>query len=52
MIDTVKQNFESWADAVRGIGTYRFDHSQILHNVQILETIVHSINSGVTEQVA
>ncbi|MGY9000124.1 MAG: Gfo/Idh/MocA family protein [Rhodospirillales bacterium] len=52
VIDTVKQNFESWADAVRGIGTYRFDHSQILHNVQILETIVRSINSGVTEQVA
>ena len=52
MADTVKPNFESWADAVMGNGSYRFSHQEIVHNVQILETIVRSIKSGVPEKVA
>ena len=52
MTDTVKPNFETWADAVTGIGSYRFSHSEILHNVQILHTIVRSIESGKAEAVS
>ena len=51
MMETVRPNLESWADAVMGIGVYRFSHSEILHNVEILETIVRSIKSGVEEKV-
>jgi predicted dehydrogenase len=51
MTDTVRPNLESWAEAVRGQGGYRFTHAEILHNVQILETIVRSIESGVQEAV-
>jgi predicted dehydrogenase len=49
--DTVKPNFEAWADGVMGNGTYRFSHAEILHNVQILHTIVRSIESGKSESV-
>jgi predicted dehydrogenase len=51
MTETVRPNLESWADAVMGRGSYRFSHQEILHNVEILETIVRSIKSGVQEKV-
>ena len=51
MAETVRPNLESWADAVMGNGDYRFSHQEILHNVQILETIVRSIKSGAEEKV-
>ena len=51
MSETVKPNLESWADAVMGVGNYRFSHQEILHNVQILETIVRSIESGSKETI-
>jgi len=52
MTETVRPNLESWADAVMGGKEgYRFSHQEILHNVEILETIVRSINSGVVEKV-
>jgi predicted dehydrogenase len=51
MEETVRPNLESWADAVMGKGDYRFSHQEILHNVEILETIVRSIESGVEEKV-
>ena len=51
MLETVRPNLENWADAVMGINDYRFSHQEILHNIQILETIVRSIKSGVEENV-
>ena len=51
MTDTVKSNIESWADAVMGNSEYRFTNKEILHNVEILDAIVKSIDSGKTEKV-
>ena len=51
MTETVRPNIENWADAVMGKASYRFTNLEILHNVQILETIVRSIESGVEEKV-
>ena len=44
--DSVKANMEEWANAVDGKGTYRYSNAQILHNVEILEAIVRSAESG------
>ena len=44
--DTVTQNMNAWADAVAGRGDYPFTHAQLLHNVEILEAIVKSIEQG------
>lgn len=40
--NTVLANFESWAQAVQGHGTYRFTREQLLDNVRVLEAIVSS----------
>lgn len=44
--DTVTQNFHAWADAVAGKSAYRFSRQEILHNVEILEAIVISAETG------
>ena len=44
--DAVAANMEEWAGAVAGQGTYRYTNPQILHNVEILEAIVRSAESG------
>lgn len=44
--DTVTANLHHWVDAVEGKGTYRFTRDHLLHNVQILEAIVTSADSG------
>lgn len=44
--NTVKANLEQWAAAVEGEGDYRFTRAQLLHNVEILEAIVASAESG------
>jgi predicted dehydrogenase len=44
--DSVAANMEEWADAVGGKGTYRYTNAQILHNVEILEAIVRSAETG------
>jgi len=46
--DTVVANLHAWADAVAGKGTYRFTPEQLLHNVEILDGIVRSMESGKT----
>jgi predicted dehydrogenase len=46
--DTVVANLHAWADAVAGQGTYRFTPEQLLHNVEILDGIVRSMQSGKT----
>ena len=44
--NVVKANLEQWADAVEGRADYRFTPDQKLHNVEILEAIVRSAESG------
>ncbi|MFQ3361387.1 MAG: putative dehydrogenase [Alphaproteobacteria bacterium] len=43
--NTVKENFESWADAVLGNGTYMITPGQMIANIEIFEAIVKSGNS-------
>jgi predicted dehydrogenase len=40
--DTVRKNFEAWADAVEGRKPYRFTPAELLANVRVLEAIVRS----------
>ena len=47
-IDTVTMNLHAWADAVEGKAPYRFTPQHLLHNVEILEAIVTSFESGKT----
>ena len=50
-IDQVRANLESWAAAVEDGAAYKFTDAQKLHNVEILEAIVKSTESGHTETV-
>ncbi len=47
-IDTVTMNLHAWVDAVEGKGDYRFTSRELLHNIEILDAIVSSIESGKT----
>jgi len=47
-IDTVTMNLHAWVDAVEGKGDYRFTPRELLHNIEILDAIVSSIESGKT----
>ncbi len=44
--NVVRANLEQWADAAEGRGSYRFSRDQLLHNVEILQAIVASAESG------
>lgn len=44
--NTVLANFESWAQAASGRGTYRFTREQLLDNIRLLEAIVTSAENG------
>jgi predicted dehydrogenase len=44
-IDTVRLNFESWANAVAGRETYRFTRDQLIDNIRLFEAIVTSSNN-------
>jgi len=44
--NTVLANFESWAQAASGHGTYRFTREQLLDNIRLLEAIVSSAENG------
>jgi predicted dehydrogenase len=50
--DAVVPNFEAWADAVAGRGSYRFTDEERFANVAVLEAIAKSVDSGKPEQVA
>jgi predicted dehydrogenase len=41
-INTVRLNFEAWADAVEGRAPYRFTADQLLANIRILDAVTHS----------
>ena len=44
--NTVKANLEQWAHAAHGYGYYRFTRDHLLHNVEILQAIVASAETG------
>ncbi|HEX5211840.1 MAG TPA: Gfo/Idh/MocA family oxidoreductase [Pseudolabrys sp.] len=41
-VNTVRLNFEAWADAVEGGAPYRFSSEQLLGNIRILDAVVRS----------
>ena len=45
-IDTVKINFEAWADAVSGVAEYPFTNAQNLENIAVFQAICESVDSG------
>jgi len=45
-IDTVKANFEAWADAISGVADYPFTNKQNLENIAVFEAICRSANNG------
>ncbi len=44
--DTVRANFEAWADATAGNGTYRFSRAELRHNIAVLDAITRSAATG------
>ena len=45
VVNTVKMNFEEWADAISGKSDYRIKIEEVISNVQILETIINASDS-------
>ena len=45
-VDTVKINFEAWADAISGIADYPFTNLQNLENIAVFEAICQSADKG------
>jgi hypothetical protein len=41
-INTVRLNFEAWADAIEGRAPYRFTADQLLANIHILDAVTRS----------
>jgi predicted dehydrogenase len=50
-VDTVRLNFESWANAVAGRETYRFTREQLIDNIRLFEAIVTSSRNHGAAQV-
>jgi predicted dehydrogenase len=44
--NTVRMNFEAWADAVEGRAPYRFTTEQLLANIRILDAVTRSAAAG------
>jgi len=44
--NTVRMNFEAWADAVEGAAPYRFTTEQLLANIRILDAVTRSAATG------
>jgi len=45
-VNTVRLNFEAWADAIKGRAPYRFSTEQLLGNIRILDAVVRSAAAG------
>ncbi len=45
-VDTVKLNFEAWADAISGAADYPFTREQKLENIAVFEAICQSAETG------
>ncbi len=51
-VDTVRINFESFADAIAGRADYPFTPAENLHNIAVLEAVTRSAASGKAELLA
>jgi predicted dehydrogenase len=51
-VDTVRLNFEAFADAIAGRAAYPFTAAENLHNIAVLEAITRSAASGQAEPIA
>lgn len=49
--DSIAPNFEEWAEAAAGNGSYRFTSEQIFANVALLEAVTKSCKTGLPEPV-
>jgi predicted dehydrogenase len=45
-VNTVRMNFEAWADAIEGRAPYRFSTDQLLANISILNAVTRSAAAG------
>ena len=45
-VDTVKLNFEAWADAISGVAEYPINREQKLENIAVFEAICRSVETG------
>ena len=45
-VNTVRLNFEAWADALEGVTPYRFSPEQLLANIRILDAVTRSAAQG------
>lgn len=45
-INTVRRNFEAWADAIEGRAPYRFTPEQLLANIRIFDAVIRSSADG------
>jgi predicted dehydrogenase len=43
--NTVRMNFEAWADALEGRAPYRFTAEQLLANIRILDAVTRSVSA-------
>jgi len=50
--DSVTANLEAFADAVEGVAPYPYTHHQLVHNIEVLEAISRSAESGETIHLA
>jgi predicted dehydrogenase len=50
--DAVTANLEAFADAARGIAPYPFTTDEMVHNIQVLEAIALSAETGQAVQLA
>jgi len=46
--DTVVENLEAFADAIAGLAPYPYTHQELVHNIEVLEAIVRSAETGET----
>lgn len=46
--DTVVENLEAFADAIAGITPYPYTHDEMVHNIEVLEAIAQSAETGET----
>ncbi len=47
-IDTVVINLEAFTDAINGVADYPYTHEQLIHNIEVLEAIEQSAETGQT----
>lgn len=46
--DTVVDNLEAFADAIAGVAPYPYTHEELVHNIEVLEAITVSAETGKT----